>query len=255
MQRHAFQHDGLTISWLDAGGDGRPLIALHAHWMEALTFARLAESLAPDWRLVALDQRGHGHSSHAASYTREDYLGDLEALFAELDPTGPVVLLGNSLGGINALQFAAGHPQCVSALVVEDIGVEVSTDIGFVRAWSGTFPTREALAERVGARMLPYLESSFRLTPEGWRLAFDPEDMVQSQEALKGNYWDEWLATQCPALVIRGRDSRVTAQEEIEAMVSRRPNTTLLILDGGHVVHQDSPVLFVEGLRQFLRTL
>ena len=48
MQRHVFQHDGLTISWLDAGGDGRLLIALHAHWMEALTFAPLAESLAPD---------------------------------------------------------------------------------------------------------------------------------------------------------------------------------------------------------------
>ena len=186
MQRHVFQHDGLTISWLDAGGDGRLLIALHAHWMEALTFAPLAESLAPDWRLVALDQRGHGHSSHAASYAREDYLGDLEAFVAELDATGPLVLLGNSLGGINALQFAAGHPQYVSALILEDIGVEVSTDIGFVRAWSGTFPTREALAERVSARMLPYLEDSFRLTLEGWRLAFDPEDMVQSQEALKG---------------------------------------------------------------------
>src|SRR5438477_3293860 len=227
MQRHVFQHDGLTISWLDAGGDGRLLIALHAHWMEALTFAPLAESLAPDWRLVALDQRGHGHSSHAASYAREDYLGDLEAFVAELDATGPLVLLGNSLGGINALQFAAGHPQYVSALILEDIGVEVSTDIGFVRAWSGTFPTREALAERVSARMLPYLEDSFRLTLEGWRLAFDPEDMVQSQEALKGKYWDEWLATQCPALVIRGRDSRVTTQEEIEEMVGRRPNTTL----------------------------
>jgi len=241
MQRFSLQHNGLTLSWLDTGGDGPVLIALHAHWMEAQTFAHLARNLAPDWRVVALDQRGHGHSSHAASYTREDYLGDIEALFDELDVTTPVVLLGNSLGGINAVQFAARHSERVRTLIIEDIGVEVSTDISFVRAWAGTFPTREALAERVGPRFLPYLDDSFRVTPEGWRLAFDPEDMVQSQEAMKGNYWDEWLASQCPALVIRGRDSRVTTQEEIEAMVSRRPNTTHIVLDGGHVVHQDSP--------------
>ena len=255
MQRNTFQHDGLTHSWLDAGGHGRPLIALHAHWMEALTFVRLAGDLAPDWRVIALDQRGHGHSSRAVSYTRDEYLGDLEAFFVELDVTTPTVLLGNSLGGINALQFAARHPELVRALVLEDIAVEVSTDIVFVRAWAGTFPTREALAERVGARMLPYIEESFRTTSEGWRLAFDPEDMVQSQEALKGEYWNEWLNTQFPSLVVRGRDSRVTTQEEIETMVRRRPNTTLLVLDGGHIVHQDSPISFADGLRGFLKKL
>ncbi len=89
----------------------------------------------------------------------------------------------------------------------------------------------------------------------GWRLAFDPEDMVQSQKAMRGSYWDEWLVSKCPALVAHGRDSRVTTQEEIEAMVSRRPNTTHIDLDGGHVVHQDSPAPFAQSLRGFLLTL
>lgn len=84
MQRSSFQHNNLTLSWLNAGGAGSLLIALHAHWMEAVTFRRLANDLAPGWRVVALDQRGHGHSSHAASYTRQDYPSDLEAFFAEL---------------------------------------------------------------------------------------------------------------------------------------------------------------------------
>lgn len=255
MKRHSFQRDGLTLSWLDAGGDGQILIALHAHWMEAITFARLAADLAPDWRVVALDQRGHGHSSHASSYSREDYLGDLEAFCNELGSTAPIVLLGNSLGGINALQFAARFTERVRALIIEDIAVEVRTDIGFVRAWRGVFPSRDALAERVGTRMLPYLENSFRATQDGWTLAFDPEEMVQSQESLKGQYWGEWLASQIPALVIRGRDSFVTTQEEMEEMVRRRPNTKLLVLDGGHVLHQDSPGPFAEGVRRFLETL
>ena len=145
--------------------------------MEATTFRRLATDLVHGWQVVALDQRGHGHSSPAATYTRQDYLSDLEGFFMELQVRAPVILFGNSLGGINALQFAAKHPDLVRALVLEDIAVEVNSDIGFVRAWSGEFPTRDALAERIGPRMLPYLEDSFRESLDGWRLAFDPEDL------------------------------------------------------------------------------
>ena len=255
MQRRSFKHHNLTLSWLDAGGDGSLLIALHAHWMEAVTFRRLGNDLAPTWRVVALDQRGHGHSSHAAIYTREDYLSDLEAFFAELQVSAPVVILGNSLGGINALQFAAKHPNLVQAFILEDIAVEGDADIGFVRAWSGTFPTRDALAQRVGPRFLPYLEDSFRESHGGWRLAFDPEDMVRSEEWLKGEYWDEWLSTTCPALVIRGSDSRVTTLKSMEEMTRRRPNTVLVELEGGHIVHQDSPERFAAELKLFLQSL
>lgn len=255
MQRRSLQHKDLTFSWLDAGGEGSVLIALHAHWMEAVTFRRLAADLAPGWRVVALDQRGHGRSSHTATYTRQDYLGDLEAFYAELHVSEPAVLLGNSLGGINALQFAAKHPDLVRALVLEDISVEPGADIGFVRAWSGDFPTRGALAERIGPRFLPYLEDSFREGRNGWRLAFDPEDMVRSEEALKGQYWQEWLSTTCPALIIRGRDSRVTVRQKLEEMAHRRPNTVFAELQGGHVVHQDSPEVFANELRSFLQSL
>lgn len=46
------------------------LIALHAHWMEGSTYLPLAGALYPEWRLVALDQRGHGYSGHAQTYSR-----------------------------------------------------------------------------------------------------------------------------------------------------------------------------------------
>jgi esterase len=65
MMRRSLAHDGLTLSYLDQGGDGIPIVALHAYWMEAGTYADLAEALAPKWRVIALDQRGHGHSDHA----------------------------------------------------------------------------------------------------------------------------------------------------------------------------------------------
>jgi esterase len=251
MQRHSFQHDGLKLSYLDSGGVGETLIALHSHWMEGRTFASLAAALAPGRRVIALDQRGHGYSDHAPTYTREDYLGDLDALFAHLEISSSV-LLGNSLGGVNAYQFAARHPDYVRALIVEDIGAVINDDTSFALPWSGVFKTRQDLEERIGPRFFPYLKDSVRSVAGEWRLAFEPRDMVQSQTYVNGDHWADWLASTCPALLIRGQDSRVTKQEHLEEMAERRPDTRLRVLQGGHVVHFDNPDRFNAAVLEFL---
>src|ERR1700730_891727 len=142
MQRHNFQHDGLNLSYLDNGGVDETLVALHSHWMEGQTFASLAAALASGWPVIALDQRGHGYSGHASTYMREDYWGDLDVLFAHLG-ISRAVLLGNSLGGVNAYQFAARHPDYVRALIVEDIGAVV----GVIRASRSPGPEFSRLAK------------------------------------------------------------------------------------------------------------
>ena len=254
MQRCNFQRDGLTLSYLDAGGGGSALVALHSHWMEGLTFAPLGLALAPQWRVIALDQRGHGHSDHPPTYTREDYVEDVSALFAHLG-LGKAVVLGNSLGGVNAYQFAARHPSRVRALIVADIGAEIGDDTAFALAWGGTFATKDELAERIGPRFFPYLQDSVRHTQDGWRLAFEPREMVMSQSHLNGNHWEDWLASDCPALLLRGRQSRVTAQEQIQQMAARRPHTHLKCLEGGHILHVDNSIAFTDSVKVFLDSL
>ena len=256
-QRRSFRNGGLTLSYLDVGGQGAALIALHAHWMEATTFGPLAETLAPAWRVIALDQRGHGYSDHAprdGGYTRDAYLSDLAALYAHLGLES-AVLLGNSLGGVNAYQFAARHPGRVRALIIEDIGAVSTADTSFALDWVGTFPTRAALEARIGPRLLRSLAPSIRETAHGWRLAFDPEDAAASIVASRGDHWADWLASECPALLVRGRESRVTTQEQLEEMAARRPNTRLVTLEGGHTVHVDDPAAFADLVVDFLRDL
>ena len=75
--------------------------------------------------------------------------------------------------------------------------------------------------------------------------------MVQSQTYLNGDHWADWLASTCPALLIRGQDSRVTTQEHVEEMAERRPDT----LSGGHVVHFDNPKGFNVAALEFLEQL
>lgn len=254
MERHEFLNGQLRLSYLDSERTGKTLIALHGHWMEAKTFLSLADCLPSDWRLVALDQRGHGESDHADSYKRSDYISDIEALLSHL-AIEEAVLLGHSLGGVNAYQFAALHPEAVQALIVEDIGPVVKGDVDFVRMWSGVFQTRKELEERIGPRLAPYVKDSFRHNEKGWRLAFDPSAEEISQENLNGNHWHDWLASDCAALVIRGENSPITKEAEMHNMVKRRANSSLVTLPGGHVVHADSPKEFCQTVASFLLEL
>ena len=165
MERFEFCRDALRLSYLDWGGNGRVLIALHAHVMEALTFAPLAAALAPEWRVVALDQRGHGYSDHASSYSRNDYISDLEAFVDHLGLTN-FILLGNSLGGVNAYQFAARNPTKVRGLIVEDIGAEVWDDLKLRARMGRTVRDPRGARGACGATIPPI---SHRLVPRDYR--------------------------------------------------------------------------------------
>ncbi|WP_308293750.1 alpha/beta fold hydrolase [Streptomyces sp. RK62] len=112
---------------------------------EGRTFAPLARALFPHWRVVAPDQRGHGFSGRGPDFSREGCIADATALLTHLGLERPVVL-GHSLGGVNAYQLAARHPGLVSALVIEDIGTEIDDDLSLPHR----APTRTALTEQLG---------------------------------------------------------------------------------------------------------
>lgn len=255
MQRKNFQRGNLTFSYLDTEGEKPLLVALHGHMMEGATFLPLMQILQSDYRVVALDQRGHGFSDHAASYTRDDYLCDIEVLLQTLNGNMPAILLGHSLGGVNAYQFAARHPDLVQALIIEDIGAVVNDDLSFCLPWSGVFKTKKDLVACIGSNMAPYLAPSLRQTAQGWKLAFEPAEMVQSQNGLNGDHWQDWLATSCPALLLHGTQSPVLSGVMSEDMVRRRIRTQLQGLPGGHVLHQDDFPGYVEAVQHFLAGL
>ncbi|MFH8931815.1 alpha/beta fold hydrolase [Streptomyces pristinaespiralis] len=251
--RAAFDAGGHRLSYLDFGGPGRPLLALHGHFCESRTFTALATALAPDWRVIALDQRGHGRSDRTPEYDRDGYVRDAAALLEHLG-LEEVVVLGHSLGGLNAYQLAARHPQAVRALVIEDVGAVVADDLSFCLSWPRRAPTRAALVEALGDAVR-YLADAVREHPDGWGLAFEPRDMVTSHAHVRGDHWDDWLASDCPALLVHGTDSDVLGAEHAAAMTARRKNTRLVSLPTGHTVHDTAPADFATAVREFLAEL
>ncbi|MCP3760306.1 alpha/beta fold hydrolase [Streptomyces sp. TBY4] len=249
--------DGRALSYLDFGGAGRPLLALHGHLSEGASFAALAAALGPQWRVIAPDQRGHGDSDRAAEYTRAGYLADLVALLAHLGIDRTVVL-GHSLGGINGYHLAAAHPGLVTALVGVDTPAELpghggSGPLDFVRNFPYEAPTREELLAGCGP-LAPALAPALRPLPggAGWRLPFHPQDTVDSEGLVRGDHWKQWLATDCPALLVHGLRSQVLSAGLARDMVARRPGTASRALDTDHFVQVGDPEGFAAAVGEFL---
>ncbi|MFE9634355.1 alpha/beta fold hydrolase [Streptomyces sp. NPDC006463] len=260
--RHELKIDDRTLSYTDFGGTGRPLLALHGGMSEGLAFAGLAEHLGDTWRVIAPDQRGHGDSDRAPDYTREGYVADAVALLDHLGLDAPVALLGYSLGGLNAYHLAAAHPDRISALIGIDATVEIdpNTEGGlfdFLRGMRYTAATREELLDAAGPVGSLFVAQALRPLPsgEGWRLPFHPQDMLDSVESCRGDHWNTWLASTCPAVLIHGTSSQALPQGTADAMVTRRPKTSYAPLDGDHFVPFTDPQGVHEAVAAFLSPL
>ena len=117
------------------------------------------------------------------------------------------------------------------------------------------YPRREDLEAKIGERLAWSVAPSFRETARGWTLAFSPDELAAMKLTLNGDYWKEWFATTCPALVVRGTTSKAVDGQLLERMAAERPNTQLLTLDAGHEIHHDDAEGFVRGVRKFLGEL
>jgi pimeloyl-ACP methyl ester carboxylesterase len=121
-KKGAIQSDGATIRYLDWGGAGPPLILIHATGFLAALWRPIAEQLSLRFRVVAVDQRGHGDSDKPPDgYRFEAFADDLQRLIEELALDRPVVT-GHSSGGTTIVAHAGRYPGVVGrAVLIEPI--------------------------------------------------------------------------------------------------------------------------------------
>lgn len=272
--RFYFNRSGLRLHYLRWGAPtGVPLILLHGLRAYAQTWASLAQSLGDDYCIHALDQRGRGLSEWAepASYRTQSYVDDLEDLVAHLGLTR-FVLLGHSLGGANALEYARLNPGRLIGLIVEDIGPGSSSlgdgaarirremsqtplqfaDWEAARAfWRASRPglSEEALASRLAHSMK---ENETGIT---WR--HDQKGIAEARLDIEPtDLWPAVRALDCPTLFIRGGRSDFLPQATLQAMcASNRHVQTAEIPDASHYVHDDQGELFNQTVAGFLQRL
>jgi len=246
------------------------VVLLHGITGHARTWDDEARALAVRYRVLALDQRGHGDSDPApdGDYTVTTMAADLAA-FADALRLRHFSVVGLSMGGRVAIAFAGSQPERVERLIVVDIGPDIAPggrlrvgammaqtperfdDLETAIAWARTANPRYTdtmLRHRVvhgtrpvdGGLVWKYDRAIRDAVRSGrWR---DPADL-----------WPLWSAIACPTLVVRGAESDVLAPETVKRMLATNPHARLVEVDGaGHTVPGDQPAAFRRILAEFL---
>ena len=103
-----------------------PLVLVHGYTGSTLDFQDHLPELAQMRRVLAFDQRGHGHSSHQTRYQITELAGDLLGFLDALD-IEQCDLLGHSMGGIFAMHSVVAQPARFRSLILMDTSAQPIT--------------------------------------------------------------------------------------------------------------------------------
>jgi pimeloyl-ACP methyl ester carboxylesterase len=262
--------NGLRLHFLESGPSGAPPIcflhggAAHAHWFDAVTPA-----FSDRFHVVSLDQRGHGESAWAEppAYGTEDFTGDLVGLMDVLG-WARMIVVGHSMGGHNAMTFAAWHPERVAALVIVDSRPAIPAErLTVMHARGRRIPRvhpsedaavqsfrllpRETVADR--ALLAHVARAGLMRRDGGWAWRFDPATHGARQPV---DAWPLLPRITAPTLITRAALSPVLTQDMAERLRASVPRASLVTIPGAyHHLTLDRPAEFSTALSTFLATL
>ncbi|MCJ7490549.1 MAG: alpha/beta hydrolase [Dehalococcoidia bacterium] len=266
--------NGVRLHLLDWGGDGSPILCVHATGYLAALWHPIAVALKDEARVLGVDLPGHGDSEPAPDY-RWDHLAEYVGGALRALEVGPALLVGHSVGGATSVICAARYPELVRAMVLADPVVlpepfyhrpeaAESSDFYGVRSRRSSWPSREAMRESLQskaayARWQPemldlYVREGVRETDDGVTLKCSPETEVQVYlQTLYYNLWPEIAHADVPAIVLRGLSKEglasVTAPELL-AWLPRAEDRPLP--DASHHVPMEYPEEVIRAARDLL---
>jgi pimeloyl-ACP methyl ester carboxylesterase len=258
----AVEVDGRRIAWTEAGA-GPPLVLLHGGGLASPMWRFLLPE-AGDFRVVAIDARGHGASTNPdGAFGYPAMAADAASVLDALG-LGPAAVMGYSDGGMVALQLALARPDLVRALVIGGATHRFAATERYADGMEAYFGTRAAGAlpeADLDAYAAAWPEAVERMTathagdgaPDYWR-------------RLLAAAWPMWTAPTeipeadlariaVPALVVLGDRDEFFAVEEAAAPARALPDGRLVVIPGGHAVFRDAAPLFNAVVLDFLRAL
>ncbi len=271
---HSHLLDGIPrLHYLEWNPDGaHTIILLHGNSANAWWWEPVARAIAPEFRLLALDQRGHGDSEWArpAAYSPVDYVNDIARLVAHIAPNSEKpVIAGHSMGGLNVLAFARNHPERARGVMAIDVSVTSSRgrdrylrrlkglpvvtypDLATAKARFRLMPNEGGIAQQV---LHEIAERSIARTEDGrWTLKFDRESFLGGDGLA---VLDTIRQITIPTMLVRAEHSRIMTAEAAETARASNPNARLVTIgDTHHHVILEKPAEVARVIEQFAASL
>lgn len=269
------------LAYYDSGGGipGEPAIVLaHGALARSEDWENVFPRLATRYRVVAYDQRGHGRSGRAVSYTLREFGEDALRILREVVKS-PAAAIGASLGALCALAAAAGAEGAVAGVVLEEPPLRYgaawdAASYADLRGALDHLDDARAFAKVVAKRPLPSPGPRGERTYGELRGFYAAERVVTYFRDLDPAFIDartsgddptaapsiaEWIgAVRCPVLVLAGEarlGSSLDDNGEWKLKQSVKDLTVKRFPGNGQLIHGFRPEQFIENLEPFLRRL
>ena len=247
------------------GEPGRPqVLLLHGGNQSSHSWDLVSLHLADRFHVFALDQRGHGDSewSPELDYSIDAMVQDAAAFIADQQLREPIVF-GHSMGGRVSLTLAVTHPGIARALVIVDVGPEITLE--------GTKTIQNFVINNLEFDDLEvFLDNVVKYDPFRSRTHIERTVKYNMLRRVDGKYvskvdhrripqrnkdltLDHVRMIECPVLVLRGEQSNILAPEAADRFVAALPDGRLVtVANCGHNVHSGNTLGFLDAVDPFL---
>lgn len=249
----------LAYRWAGIAG-GPVVVLLHSLGASGAAWEGVIEELGSAYSLLVQDLRGHGRSAPAGVADVAEWAADLERVLghAGIRPEQRFALVGVSLGGIQAMAFAATRPERVSELVVADSFAALPPEVAAQRIatqveQASLLPMPE-VAQRYIAATFADRESRGATIIRDALAGMDPDSYAAAVRTCFGADVRHLLADiTAPTLVLCGDRDDKTPLPLSESIVAGIAGSRLAIVpDAGHLAPLDNPVAFARLVAGFL---
>jgi len=275
VEKQDVEIDGMPIRYL-AAGEGSPVVLLHGAGDNALDWRWVMPTLAASHRVYAPDLPGSPDSARPSADYSPTFFERFVTAFVDALDIGRATFVGNSLGGLIALQLALSEPERAGALVLVDsagLGRAVNpafTSVNVPGLGEAALPfwrTPVGAYQRAWGRTALLFADPPRSVPREWleeqcRLALSPGYLEAHLTVLRALVdpggqrevlVDQLPLLKIPTLVVWGVCDRVFPQSQAKEAVAQLPEGSLsLVPECGHMPHVEYPDSFLAALEDFL---
>jgi non-heme chloroperoxidase len=250
---------GRAHHYVGVGSRGPRVVLLHGFTDSWRSFELLFEALGAKFQLFALDQRAHGDSEAAHSYTIPDFTADAIAFIEHLGGA-PLHLVGHSLGTIVAQRVAEQRPALLASLTLISAATSTRGHAGLqemrgdLAAFADHVPRDYATGFQAStvhqplapAQLAVFVDESTKLPLAAWRGTVD------------GLLADAASPTpiEIPTLSVWGVCDGVFDAQAQQALALKIPNLVAVHYeDVGHAPHWEAPARVAKDIENFILSL